>query len=353
MKAKTLSGDFTLSANEIAQFLGGSVIGDGSVKIKDMSAIAFSEDGDITFADNEEELPLAEKSAATCILTTVKKDAYSKTVIVVDDIKRALTMMYNAMLEIKPPEKGNIHPTAIISEKAKLGKNVSVGPFAVIEDNVCIGDDAAIGANCFIGRDTIIGNLSRIYQNVVVYYRTVIGSKTIIHAGSVIGADGFGYVPKDGKIYKVPQLGNVIIGDNVEIGANTCIDRGTFTTTVIGPSTKIDNLVQIAHNVKIDKNVFIASQSGIAGSSEVGEGTMMGGAVGVADHVKIGKNVKIGGKTGVHGNVKEGKTIFGYPYREADDAKRLHGLLSVLIKHSGKLRAFLRTLPEQNREDTK
>ena len=346
MKAKTLSGDLTLSANEIAQFIGGSVSGDGGVKVKDMASIAFAKEGDIIFATNEEELVLAEKSAAECILTDVKKDSYSKTVILVDDIKRALTMMYNAMLEIKPPEKGSIHPTALISETAKLGKNVSVGPFAVIEGNVSIGDNAVIGANCFIGKDTTIGDLSRIYPNVVVYYQTVIGSKVVIHSGSVIGSDGFGYVPKDGKIYKVPQLGNVIIKDNVEIGANTCIDRGTFTTTIIEPFTKIDNLVQIAHNVKINKNVLIAGQSGIAGSSEIGEGTMMGGNVGVADHVKVGKNVKIGAKTGVHGNVRDDKTIFGYPYREAAEAKKLHGLLSLLIKNSGKLRAFLRTLPD-------
>ncbi len=346
LKAKTMGGELTLSADEISRFIGGKVMGDGGAKVKDMSSAAFAKEGDITFASTEEELSAAEKSKASCVLTTVKKDRYSKPVILVDDIKRALTVMYNAMLEIKPPRKGSIHPTAVISEKTRLGKNVSVGPYAVIEEDVQIGDNSAIGANCYVGRKTAIGNNCRIYPNTVIYDQTVIRDKVIVHSGSVIGADGFGYVPRGEKIYKVPQMGNVIIEDNVEIGANTCIDRGTFANTVVGEGTKIDNLVQVAHNTKIGRNVLIAGQTGIAGSCEIGDGTMMGGNVGVADHVRVGKNAKIGAKTGVHGHVPEGKTIFGYPYREADEARKMHALLSLLIKHSRKLRAFLRTLPE-------
>jgi UDP-3-O-[3-hydroxymyristoyl] glucosamine N-acyltransferase len=349
LKAKTLGGELTLSADEISKIIGGKVIGDGATKIKDMSSTAFAKEGDITFASTEEGLLAAEKSKAACVLTTVKKDRYSKPVILIDDIKRALTVMYNAMLEIKPPRKGAVHPTAVVSEKARLGKNVSVGPYAVIEENAEIGDNSVIDANCYVGRETTIGNDCRIYPNTVIYDQTVIRNKVIVHSGSVIGADGFGYVPKGEKIYKVPQLGNVIIEDNVEIGANTCIDRGTFANTVVGQGTKIDNLVQVAHNTRIGKNVLIAGQSGLAGSCEVGDGTMMGGNVGVADHVVIGKNAKIGAKTGVHGNVPEGATIFGYPYREAGEARKLHALLSLLLKKSRKLRAFLRTLPEPDK----
>ncbi|MBD3427169.1 MAG: UDP-3-O-(3-hydroxymyristoyl)glucosamine N-acyltransferase [Candidatus Omnitrophica bacterium] len=347
MKAKTMSGDLSLSANEIATFLGGSVKGDGGVRIKDISSITFSREGDITFASDGEELDAACKSPASCVLTTVAKDSYPKTVILVDDLKRALTMMYNAMLEIKPPEKGSVHPTAVVSESARLGKNVAVGPYSVIGDNSRIGDNCVIGSGCSIGREVTVGELSHIYPNVVIYDQTVMGRKVIVHSGSVIGSDGFGYVPKDGKIYKVPQMGNVIIEDNVEIGANTCIDRGTFTTTVVGDSTKIDNLVQVAHNTRIARNVLIAGQCGIAGSCEIGEGTMMGGNAGIADHSKVGSNVKIGAKTGVTGRVADGKTVFGYPHREAEDARKLYGLMSLFLRHMKKFKRFIRSLPEQ------
>jgi UDP-3-O-[3-hydroxymyristoyl] glucosamine N-acyltransferase len=234
-------------------------------------------------------------------------------------------------MEMAPPSKGEIHPTAVIAGSAVLGENVSVGANAVVGNNVKIGD------------------FSKICPNVTIYDNTIIGSKVIIHSGSVIGADGFGYIPKDGKIYKVPQLGRVVIEDNVEIGSNTSIDRGTFTDTVIGENSKIDNLCQISHNVKIGKNVFIAALSGIAGSSTVGDGTMMGGNVGVADHVRIGKNVKIGGKTGVHGHVQDNKTIFGYPFREASEARKLHAITSLMLKRDKAFRKMLREMPKEEK----
>ncbi|MGD2279355.1 MAG: UDP-3-O-(3-hydroxymyristoyl)glucosamine N-acyltransferase [Candidatus Omnitrophota bacterium] len=336
-----------ITVNEIAKLVEGVVDGDGDISIRGMAPVALAKEGDLTFALNEEELKKAEGSAASCVLTTSDTPPLSKTLLRVKDPKLSVTILYNALLELKSPEKGAIHPSAIISESAKLGKNVSVGPNAVIGDNSRIGDNSIIGANCTIGKNITIANRSRLYSNVTVYDQSAIGSNVTIHSGSVIGADGFGYIPKEGKIYKVPQMGIVIIEDNVEIGANACIDRGTFANTVIGKGSKIDNLVQIAHNVKLGRNVIIAGLSGIAGSATVGDNTMMGGNVGVADHVNVGKNVKMAAKTGVHGHVKDNEVIAGYPYRSADDARKLHGFLSILLKHSKKIRAFVRNLPEK------
>lgn len=335
------------TVDEIAKLVGGTVIGDGKIQVKGMASFDFAEEGDVTFAFDEEGLQRAGKSKASCVFTTAHVEDYPKTVLRVGDMKQALTVLYNAMLEMAPPEKGVIHPSAVIAESAGLGENVSVGAHAVIGEAARIGDNTAVGANCVIGKNVTIGQGSFLAPNVTVYDNTVIGNKVIIHSGTVIGADGFGYVPMEGKIYKVPQMGNVVIEDEVEIGANSCVDRGTFTTTVIGRGTKIDNLVQIAHNVKLGRNVLIAAQSGIAGSAAVGDNVMMGGQVGVSDHVSIGNNVKIGAKTGVTSRVGENKVLFGYPYREASEARKLHGLLSLLLRNASKIKALLRELPKE------
>ena len=346
IKTKTLGGELSLSVDEIAKFMGGTVLGNGKVKIKDVVYREFAGEGDMTFALNDKELEEASKTKAACVVTTIRKENYPKTILLVEDIKKALVMMYNGMLEMKPPKKGAIHPTAIVAETVKTGKNVNIGPYTIIEGEATIGDNVRIGSNCFVGEATKIGDGTAIYSNVVIYDHMQIGKKVIIHASSVIGADGFGFITKGDKIYKVPQMGNVVIGDNVEIGSCTCIDRGTFDQTIIAENVKIDNLVQIAHNVKIGKNVFIAAQTGIAGSSVIGENTMIGGQVGISDHVIIGKDVKLAAKTGVSGRVKDGAVLFGYPSREATETKHMYALLSTLIKYRRQLLAFLKTLPK-------
>lgn len=350
VKARTATGGAMFTAGEVAKFVGGELIGDAKTSITGMSAYSFAKEGDITFALSEGDLEPSAKSKASCVVTTFETKDYPKTVIRVEDMKKIMTVLYNAMLEFAPTPKGEVHKTAIISEKSSLGKNVAVGPYAIVEEDVRIGDNTQIGANSYIGKNVTIGSSCQLFPGVTLYEETILGDNVIVHTGTVIGSDGFGYVPKGDKIYKVPQIGNVIVGNNVEIGSNTSIDRGTFAQTVIGENTKIDNLVQIAHNVRIGKNVLIAAQTGIAGSTVIGDRTMMGGNVGVADHVTVGKDVKIGAKTGVHGNVREGKTIFGYPYRDAREARKLHGLLTTLIKYSYRLRKFVRTLPEDEKE---
>ncbi len=331
---------------EAAKLVNGTVVGNGEITVKGMEAYDVAEEGDITFALDEAELELAGKSKASCVFTTLSVENYSKTILKVPDMKLAITILYNALLETEIPAKCFIHSRASIAESAILGKNVSIGFNVMVGDNVRIGDNTVIDANCVVGKNVTIGKGSRFYPNVTIYDNMVIGNKVRVHSGSVIGADGFGYMPVDGKIYKIPQLGKVEIEDDVEIGANVCIDKGMFVSTVIGAGTKIDNQVQIAHNTKLGKNVLIAAQGGIAGSTTVGDNTVIGGQVGITDHVNVGKNVKIGARTAVLSSVEDNKTVFGYPHREASDAKRLYALLSLLLKNSRKFRAFLRKLPD-------
>jgi UDP-3-O-[3-hydroxymyristoyl] glucosamine N-acyltransferase len=335
-----------ITVNEIAKLVEGVVEGDGSVSIRGMAPLAFAKEGDLTFALSADDFKKAAESPASCVLTTMETPPLPKTLLRVKNPKVSVTILYNAMQELKPPQKGSIHPSAVISENATLGENVSVGPNATIGDNTRVGDNSIIGPNCSIGKNVTIGNKALFYSNVAVYDSVVIGNNTIIHSGAVIGSDGYGFIPKDGKNYKVPQLATVIIEDDVEIGANTCIDRGTFTNTVIGKGTKIDNLVQVAHNIKIGKNVLIAGQTGIAGSTTIGDNTMMGGQVGIADHVKVGKNVKIAAKAGVSGRVADGETIMRNPGRSVTEAMTLDRIFAMLIKHAAKFRKFLKSLPE-------
>ncbi len=335
-----------ISVGEIAKSVSGKVVGDESVQITGLSSYTFAKEGDMTFAFSEDDLQKAGKTKAACVMTPVEVENYSKPILYVKDMKTAMTMVYNAMVGLAKPPKGSIAPSVVVSESAELGDNVTLGPNVVVGDNTTIGSNTVIQANTVIGKNVTIGENTVLHPNVTIYDQSLLGNKVIIHSGTVIGADGFGFIPMGGQMYKVPQIGYVIIEDNVEIGANTCVDRGTFTSTVIGEGSKLDNLIQIAHNDKLGKNVVMAAQSGIAGSTVVGDNTMMGGGVGVGDHVKLGKNVKIGGHSGVHGKVPDNTTMMGFPAREANDFKKLWVAESLLIKHGKKIKALLRSIPD-------
>ena len=331
-----------ITVSQLAKLVDGVVEGDGSAVITGFSPVSSAKSGDITFALSEKDFIAAMTTLASCVLTTMEAPKLPKTLLRIKDPKTAITILYNAMTEMAPPSKGSIHPTALVSDKAVLGKNVSVGPHAVVEDGAEIGDNSIVGANSVIGKGVRVGSGAKIHPNVTIYDGIKIGSKVIIHSGAVIGADGFGFIPKDGKNYKVPQMGIVVIEDEVEIGANACIDRATFGETVISGGSKIDNLVQIAHNVKIGRNGLIAAQTGIAGSAVVGENVMMGGQVGVADHAKIGKNVKFAAKSGISGRVPDDSILFGYPARNAQESRKLNALLTLFVKHSTRIKRIIR-----------
>ncbi len=227
----------------------------------------------------------------------------------------------------KKPQRAGIEKTAHIGKRVILGKNVYVGHNVVLEDDVEVGDNTKIFHNTVVLKGVKIGSDTLIYSNVTIKERTVIGKRVIIHSGAVIGSDGFGFYRKDGFYLKIPQVGNVVVEDDVEIGANCTIDRAALKSTVLKKGVKLDNLIHIGHNVVVGENTVIAAQTGVAGSSEIGEGCMFGGQVGVADHVKIGKNVILYGKTGVTGNIDDNKIMAGYPMMDYKDWRLLFGRL--------------------------
>ncbi|MFA6078267.1 MAG: UDP-3-O-(3-hydroxymyristoyl)glucosamine N-acyltransferase [Candidatus Omnitrophota bacterium] len=321
-----------MKIRELAQLIEGIVEGDGDIDIKGMSGIETAKPGDLTFAMDEAFLASAEKSRASCILTNNSARRSSKALIKVSNPKLSFLIIYNTLNTPKDRESF-IHPLATVSDSAHIGKNVWIGSNVAVEEGVNIGDHVIIESNSVVKKNCEIGAFCRIYPNVTLYEHTRLGKNVVLHGGAVIGSDGFGYVKESGKIYKFPQLGRVVIGNDVEIGSNTTIDRGSLSDTVIGDGSKIDNLCQIAHNVKIGKNALIAAQCGISGSTIIGDNVTMGGQAGMIDNLVIGDNVTIGAKSAIIGNIKSGSLVWGIPARPIAQMKRQLAVLSWMEKH--------------------
>ncbi len=234
------------------------------------------------------------------------------TLIKVDNAYESLAKLMT-LYEASIPKKTGIDPLASIAKTAKIGQNVYVGPFACIEDGAVIGDNTYIHPHVTIGYNAKVGENAILYPHVTIYHDCRVGNNCILHAGSVVGADGFGFAPSPEGYEKIPQIGIAILEDDVEIGANTCIDRATMGATIIHKGVKLDNLVQIAHNVEVGSHTVMASQVGVAGSAKIGEWCMFGGQVGVAGHIKVGDHVNVGAQSGIPGNTKSGLTLMGYP----------------------------------------
>ncbi len=309
------------TAAEIARHLQGEVVGDGSVNLAGFAPADRAQPGDLTFAENADYFSRAEQSSASAIIVDGSFTSANKVLIRVANARVA----FAKALELFFPEPifaPGIHPTALIAASARVDPTAHVGPYCVVGENVRIGARSVlqaanhIGANCQIGEDT------RLFPRVVLYARTEIGNRVRIHAGSVLGADGFGYVADGGIQRKVPQIGNVIVRDDVEIGANVTIDRGALGPTMIGKGSKIDNLVQIAHNVVIGEHCLIVGQAGIAGSTRLGNAVVLGGQVGLAGHLRIGNNVLVMAQSGVMHNIPDGEKWFGYPAQPDRQTKR-------------------------------
>lgn len=304
------------SAEMIAGLLAGEVVGDSNASIYTVSSIEGGKEGGLAYLSNPRFEPYLYTTACSIVLVERNfepKEPVKATLIKVDNVNACvlrLLDMYNAM---KPQKKG-ISKMASISEKATIGENCYIGDFAVIEAGAVIGDGAKIYPQCYVGDNVKIGAGTKLYPGVKIYEGCVIGANCILHAGVVIGADGFGFAPNaEGGFDKIPQLGNVIVGDNVEIGANSCIDRAKTDSTIIGNGVKLDNLIQIGHNVIIGDNTVSSAQTGIAGTSKVGANCFLAGQVGVADHVTIGDRVKIGAQSGIDKDVADGEIRFGSP----------------------------------------
>ena len=294
-----------MKLKDVASVSGGEIIGNAELEITGVAGISDAEEGDITFLAEIKWLKSLRDCKASAVLVKEKIDGFDKSQVIV---KNPL-YVFSKLLDVFYPK---IHPyegvskSAFISEKAILGENVSVHHFAFISDGARIGSGSIIYPNVFIGENASVGDKCLIYPNAVIYHGMKIGNGVTIHSGAVIGSDGFGYAYEAGMHHKIPQVGTVIIEDDVEIGANTTIDRATTGATIIGKGTKIDNLVQVGHNVKIGRNAIVVSQTGIGGSSNIGDGVMLGGQAGIADHVSIEAGTMIAAKAGIMGRVTRG-----------------------------------------------
>jgi UDP-3-O-[3-hydroxymyristoyl] glucosamine N-acyltransferase len=319
------------TAQEIAQHVGGELRGGGMAVLESVASLKNAGPSDLSYADERFHGDVAE-SRAGCILVRSGEWA-SRTIVLVKHPKLAFAKAAAWLLEESEHDAG-IHPSATVAPTAILGERVKIGAGAVLESGVSIGENTIIEAGCYIGKNTTIGDRCTLYPRVVIYKDVTIGNRVIVHAGAVIGADGFGFV-NDGAVHvKFPQVGKVVIEDDVEIGANTCIDRGSLETTVIRRGVKLDNLIQIAHNVEIGENTVIAAQTGISGSSTVGAQCIIGGQVGMGEHARLDDNTIIGGQSGVLNgkHIRAGEVLWGTPVRPLREFLLQQAYLARLVK---------------------
>jgi UDP-3-O-[3-hydroxymyristoyl] glucosamine N-acyltransferase len=314
---------------ELAERVEGRVEGDPGLRITGVAAVESATAGTIVRAEKPRYLKIAEASTAAAILTDEVLAPVQKPCIRVKRVRLA----FSRLLELFAPaveQPHGVHPTAVIGADAQLGTGCAIGPYAVVGKGCRIAAGAVIHPHAVIGQDSEIGEGAEVFPHAVLYPRTILGARSRVHSGAVIGADGFGYEWSGTAHEKVPQIGRVRIGDDVEIGANTTIDRATTGDTVIGPGTKIDNLVQIAHNIQTGAHCIIIAQAGIAGSTRLGNGVIIAGQAGLPDHVTIGDGAQIAAKAGVWGDVQPGLVVAGHPARPIREDRRIHGALSKL-----------------------
>ena len=326
--------------SEIAALIDGEVVGDKDIVVTGICGIKEAEEGDLTFVANSRYLPLMNYTKASAIITSRDVKSAPKPIIRTEDPSIAFAKMVSLLSpnEVKKPK--GIHPTAVIGDKVKLGRNVAIQPYVVIEDNVEIQDNTIVYTGVYVGHHTKIGRDCLIYPYVIIRERVVIQDRVTIHGGTVIGSDGFGFSTVKGVHHRIPQIGTVIIEDDVEIGANVTIDRARFDKTLIKRGTKIDNLVQIAHNVVVGEHSIIVAQSGISGSATIGNNVTLAGQSGVIGHITVGDNTVVAAKAGVTKAVPPNSCISGYPAKSHAVAKRINACVQTLPELYKKVRAL-------------
>jgi UDP-3-O-[3-hydroxymyristoyl] glucosamine N-acyltransferase len=329
------------TAQEIAGKVKGKIEGNPNVKLSLLSKIEIAEQGSITFLSNPKYIPFIYKTKASAIIVDnnfIPENKLNATLIRVKDPYTSFSKLLK-LFSFEDIKLYEINKSAQINKTAKISKKIFIGALTIIERDVIIEESVVIKAQCFIGENVKIGKNTIIQNGVKILSNSIIGKNCIINPGAVIGCDGFGYAPQnDGSYNKIPQTGNVIIGNNVEIGSNSTIDRATMGSTIINDGVKIDNLVQIAHNVEIGKHTVFAGQSGVSGSTKIGEFCVIGGQAGIGGHLKIGNNVKIQGQTGVLRNIPDNKQIQGTPAIDFNDYYRSYAYFKKLPDFDDRLK---------------
>ncbi len=333
---------------QIAEHIAGELAGDPSIKIRGVAGIEEAQEGDLTFLANPQYSAFLKSTSASAVIVSKEADVEG---IKIPLIKHpnpyfAFVRAVELLVDTQKTYPESVHPTAVLAEEVKLEKGVHLGPHVVLEKGAWIKRGAAVLAGSFVGTGSMVEEGSLIYPNVTIRENVKIGKRVIIHSGTVIGSDGFGYAKEKGAHQKVPQIGGVRIEDDVEIGANVTIDRATLGVTRIGRGTKIDNLVQIGHNVDIGENCVIIAQVGIGGSTRIGNDVILAGQVGVVGHIKIGNRAVIGAQSGVTKDIPDDTTVFGYPAREIHKTKNIEAHLSRLDLYVQRLKEVERILKE-------
>jgi len=320
-----------MTLKEIAEAVSGKLSGDGNLVIEGVGSLTEAKKGEITFLASPRYRNQVSKTKASAIIIDEEVELPKIPSIRTKNPYLAFSRVMNVLVPPKKPAAG-IDKTSILGKRVKLGKDIAIGAYVVIGNGVVIGDRTVIFPGTYIGDKVVIGKDGLIYPNVTVREEVIIGDNVIIHPGAVIGSDGFGYATEEGKHHKVPQVGTVEIEKGVEIGANVTIDRATLGKTIIGQGTKIDNLVQIGHNVRIGKNCLIVSQVGISGSTAIGDNVILAGQAGLVGHITLGDNAIVGAQAGVTKSVPANTTVSGYPAREHRAARKINAQLVRLPK---------------------
>ncbi|QFQ13515.1 UDP-3-O-(3-hydroxymyristoyl)glucosamine N-acyltransferase [Pseudoprevotella muciniphila] len=344
------------TARQIADFLQGTLEGDPQATVSTFAKIEEGKPGAISFLSNPKYANYLYETQSSVVL--INKDFKPEqpvraTIIRVDNAYECVARLLK-MYEMSKPARKGIHPMAFVSETAKLGEDCYVGPFAYIGENVTVGKGTQIYPHAVLEQNAKVGENCLIYPNVSVYHDCVVGNRVTLHSGCVIGADGFGFAPTEDGYEKIPQIGIVVIEDDVEIGANACVDRSTMGATIVHKDVKVDNLVQLAHNTEVGSHTVLSAQTGVAGSTKIGEWCMFGGQVGITGHAKIADRVRAGAQTGIAGSIrKEGVALWGTPaidYTQAQRSSVIFKKLPDLYKELNTMKKELEELKQQLQE---
>lgn len=342
----------TFSVAEIAARIGGRVSGDEGRRVRGVRSLEAAGPEDLAFVADRRAEKAASASAAGVLLVKSASAFPGRTLVEVNDPSLAVAAVLGLFHPRRAARPG-VHPTAAIGAGTSIHREAEVGPYAVVGDGSRVGAGAIVEAHTVVGKECIVGDGSWLHPHVVLYERTVLGARVEVHAGAVLGADGFGYAKGPAGLVKVPQVGGVVVEDDVEIGANTCIDRATLDATEVGAGTKIDDLVMIGHNCRIGRHSILCGQAGLAGSTTVGDGVMLGGQVGAAGHLRIGHGVMAGAQTGIDGDVPDGEKVFGTPHMPHRDALRVAAELKRLPETARTLRRLEARIAKKEDEEAR